>query len=66
MWSACVAPAVDLRECTLHLPPQKKRQQGRTHSGFETHRRRHQKSKTGGVQKGHVSSENFLKKSNLE
>ena len=39
-----VAPEMDRRECTLHLPPQC--ESGRTHSGFETQRRHHQKSKT--------------------
>ena len=38
--SACVAPEMDLGECTLHLPPHKAQ-------GFETQRRHHQKSKTG-------------------
>ena len=36
------------------------------HSGFETQRRHHQKSRTGvsvGTQKGLMSSKNFLKKS---
>ena len=41
----CVAPEVDLRECTLHSPPQY--EQGRICSGFETQRICHQKSKTG-------------------
>ena len=44
--SAGVAPEVDLEEYTLHLLSQNK-QFGRTHSGFETQRKRHQKSKTG-------------------
>ena len=43
---ARVAPEVDLGECTLHSPPQKSKE-GRTHSSFETQRRRHQKSKIG-------------------
>ena len=40
---ASVAPEVHLREDTLHLPPQ---YEGTTHSGCETQRRCHQKSKT--------------------
>ena len=42
----CVAPEVDLGECTLHSLLQKS-ELGRTHSGFETKKRRHLKSKTG-------------------
>ena len=42
---ASVAPEVDFREHTLRLPPQKANKAA--HSGFETQRRRHQKSKTG-------------------
>ena len=43
---ADVAPEADLREFMVHSPMQKI-QLGRTHSGFETQRRRHQKPKPG-------------------
>ena len=56
-----VAPEKDLGECTLHSPPQKS-EKGRTHSGFETQRRCHQKSKMGpsGTKKGYVSVKFFF------
>ena len=40
-----VAPEVNLREHISHTPPQSLNKAA--HSGFETQRRRHQKSKTG-------------------
>ena len=40
-----VAPEVNLRECISHTPPQSSNKAA--HSGFETQRRRHQKSETG-------------------
>ena len=43
--SAGVAPEVNLRECISHTPPPSTNKAA--HSGFETQRRRHQKSKTG-------------------
>ena len=43
--SAGVAPEVNLRECVTHMPPHSLNKAA--HSGFETQRRHHQKSKTG-------------------
>ena len=43
--SAGVAPEVNLREHVTHTPPPSANKVA--HSGFETQRRRHQKSKTG-------------------
>ena len=40
-----VAPEVNIRECISCMPPQSSNKAA--HSGFETQRRRHQKSKTG-------------------
>ena len=40
-----VAPEVNLRECISHMPLQSSNKA--SHSGFETQRRCHQKSKTG-------------------
>ena len=60
---AGVAPEVNLRECIscMPLPSANKA----AHSGFETQRRHHQKSKTGvsvSPQKGLMSSKKILKK----
>ena len=60
---AGVAPDVNLREGVTHMPPPSVNKVAR--SGFETQRRRHQKSKTGlsvAPLKGLVSSQFFLKK----
>ena len=43
--SAGVAPEVNLREHLTHMPPPNMNKAD--HPGFETHRRRHLKSKTG-------------------
>ena len=43
--SACVAPELNLRECVTHMPLP--RVNKAAHSGFETQKRYHQKSKTG-------------------
>ena len=62
----CVALEVDLRECTLCSPPAMWIKAA--HSGFETQRRRHQKSKRGvpvAPQKGQLSTKNILKKNPL-
>ena len=40
-----VAPEVNLRECISHTPPQSLNKAA--HSGFETQRKHHQKSKQG-------------------
>ena len=58
--SAGVTPEVNLRECISHMPPPNANKA--THSGFETQRRCHQKSKTWvsvAPQKGLRSSKNF-------
>ena len=55
--SAGVEPEVNLRECVTHMPPLNANKAA--HSGFETQRRHHQKSKTGvsvAPQKGLMSS----------
>ena len=60
---AGVAPEMNLRECVTHMPLP--RVNKATHSGFETQRRHHQKSKTGvsvASQKGLMSSKLFFKK----
>ena len=60
--SAGVAPEVSLKECVTCMPPPSANKA--THSGFETQRRRHQKSKTGvsvAPQKGLMSSKIFMK-----
>ena len=52
-----VAPEMTLREHVTHMPPPSTNKA--THSGFETQRKRHQKSKTGVLvapQKGLMSS----------
>ena len=49
--SAGVTPEVDLGEHVTHMPPSSVNKA--THSGFETQRRCHQKSKTGGYQWPH-------------
>ena len=43
--SAGVTPEVNLRECVACMPPPSANKDA--HSGFETQRRHHQKSKTG-------------------
>ena len=43
--SAGVAPEVNLRECVTRKPPPSSNKAA--HSGFETRKRHHQKSKTG-------------------
>ena len=43
--SAGVAPEVNLGVCVTHMPPSSANKAA--HSGFETQRRHHQKSKTG-------------------
>ena len=61
--SAGVAPEVNLRERVTHMPPPSMNKA--SHSGFETQRRHHQKSKTrvsGAPKKGLVSSKKILKK----
>ena len=61
--SAGVAPEVNLRECVTHMPLPSVN--NAAHSGFETQRRCHQKSKTGvsvAPQKGLMSSKNLKKK----
>ena len=63
---AGVAPEVNLGECVAHtcLPSANKA----AHSGFETQRRHHQKSKTGvsvAPQKGLMSSRIFFKKEDI-
>ena len=57
--SACVTPEVNLRECTshTHLPSENKT----AHSGFETQRRYHQKSKNRGIS-GPTKRTNVLQK----
>ena len=59
---AGVVPDVNLRECTSHIPPP--RMNKAAHSGFESQRRCHQKSKLGisGPIKGHVSTKKIIKK----
>ena len=60
--SAGVAPEVNLREHVTYMPPPSVNKAA--HSGFETQRRHHQKSKTGvsmASQKGLMSSKNFKK-----
>ena len=60
--SAGVAPKVNLREHVTYMPPPSVNKAA--HSGFETQRRHHQKSKTGvsmASQKGLMSSKNFKK-----
>ena len=42
-----VAPEMDLRECTLHSPPQKRMNKAEPTLAFKNLRRHHQKSKTG-------------------
>ena len=51
-----VTPEVNLGECAMHMPPP--RMNKADHSGFETQRRHHQKSKIGvsvAPQKGPMS-----------
>ena len=63
--SAGVAPEVKLREHISRMPPPSANKA--SHSGFETQRRHHQKSKTGvsvAPQKGLMSSKNLEKKKN--
>ena len=58
--STGVAPEVNLRERISHMPPPSANKAA--HSGFETERRRHQKSKIGvsmAPQKGLMSSKKF-------
>ena len=60
---AGVTPEVILRECVTHTPPPSVNKAA--HSGFETQRIHHQKSKTGvsvAPQKGLMSSKNLKKK----
>ena len=61
---AGVAPKVNVRECVAHMSPPSMNKAA--HSGFETQRRHHQKSKTGvsvAPQKGLMSSQkNFFLK----
>ena len=60
--SAGVAPEVNLRQGVTHTPLPNANKAA--YSGFETQRRRHQKSKTGvsvAPQKGLMSSKKFLK-----
>ena len=60
---AGVAPEVSLRRCVTCMSPASMNKVA--HSGFETQRRHHQKSKTGVLmvpQKGLMSSKIFLKK----
>ena len=57
-----VTPEVSLRECVTHIPPLSMNKVA--HSGFETQRSHHQKSKTGvsvAPQKGLMSSNFFFK-----
>ena len=59
--SAGVAPEVNLREHVTHIPLPSANQAA--HSGFETQKRCHDKSKTGisvALQKGLMSSKNFF------
>ena len=65
--SAGVAQEVNFREHVTCLPPPSSNKT--THPGFETQRRRHQKSKTGvsvAPQKGLMSSNLFLKPSSYQ
>ena len=58
--SVGVAPEVNLRQNVTRMPPPNSNKAA--HSGFETQRRRHQKSKTGvsvALQKGLMSSKKF-------
>ena len=60
--SAGVAPEVNLWVCVTHMPPPSVNKAA--HSGFETQRRHHQKSKTGvsvAPQEGHVLKQFFFK-----
>ena len=62
---ACVSPEVNLREHVTHTPLPSWNKTA--HSGFETQRRRHQKSKTGvsvAPQKGLMSLQKFFLKKN--
>ena len=61
-----VAPEVNFRECVTHILPIGTNKAA--HSGFETQRRRHQKSQTGvsvALRKGLLSSKNILKNTYL-
>ena len=61
--SAGVTPEVNLSEHVTHVPPPRVNKDA--HSGFETQRKRHQKSETGVSivpQKGLMSSKFFLNK----
>ena len=61
--SAGVASEVNLRECEKCMPPTSMNKAA--HSGFDTQRRHHQKSKTGvsvAPQKGLMSSKNLKQK----
>ena len=63
--SAGVTPEVNLRECVTYTPLQSANKAA--HSGFETQRRRHQKSKTGvsvAPQKGLMFFKHFKKSLN--
>ena len=64
--SASVAPEVDLRECTLHSPPQKKKKRIRQNPlrlwTPEETSPEIQNRGTSGPKKGHVSAKNFKKK----
>ena len=60
--SAGVEPLVNLREYVARMPPPSMNKAA--HSGFETQKRHHQKSKTGvsvAPEKGLMSSKKFLK-----
>ena len=60
---AGVAPEVNIRECVTHMPLLSLNKA--SHSGFETQRRRHQKSKTVlsvARQKRFMSSKSYFKK----
>ena len=61
--SAGVAPEVNLRECVTHTPPPSLNKA--TNSGFETQRRRHQKSKTGVSVAPQKGLQNFFEKKSL-
>ena len=60
-----MAPEVNLRECVTYMPPPNVDKFA--HSGFETQRRCHQKSKTRvsvPPQKGHICSPKSFRKKN--
>ena len=62
---ACVAPEVDLGECTLHLPPQKAKKVEPTLAlkpRREVTKNSNVSKPISGPQKGHVSAQNYFKK----